>query len=213
MRILNMIIALLKEQKKSQKDLTDFLGISNNVFTDWKSGRNKSYQKHLPQIAEFFGVSVDSLLGKAEDTTANTSQKKRGVRIPVLGRVAAGIPIEAIEDIDEEDPDSWEEIPESMARTGDYFGLRIHGESMTPKMIEGDIVIVRKQESINNGEIAIVAVNGDEATCKRVMLHPDGSLALVSLNPSYDPMYYSKKEVIGLPVSILGKVVELRRKI
>lgn len=71
MRTLNKISELLKLQNKTQKDLTDYLGISKNVFTDWKSGRNESYLKYLPQIAEFFNVSVDYLLGNTNIPNPN----------------------------------------------------------------------------------------------------------------------------------------------
>lgn len=69
---LNKICALLEQQGKKQKDLTDFLGISKNSFTDWKSGRIKSYNKHLPAIAEFLGVSTDYLLGRTENKNTAT---------------------------------------------------------------------------------------------------------------------------------------------
>ncbi|MBE6535406.1 MAG: helix-turn-helix transcriptional regulator [Ruminococcaceae bacterium] len=65
--VIENIVKLLKEQKKTQKNLTDYLGITQNAFTDWKSGRIKSYNKHLPKIAEFFGVSVDYILGTVTD--------------------------------------------------------------------------------------------------------------------------------------------------
>lgn len=70
MEVLNKILDLLKQNKKKQKDLTDFLGVSHNVFTEWKAGRNSSYKRHLPKIAEFFGVSVDYLLG-SENSGSN----------------------------------------------------------------------------------------------------------------------------------------------
>ena len=72
MDTLNKIVQILKERKIKQVELTNYLGVSKNIFTDWKSGRNTSYMKHLPQIAEFFGVSVDYLLGK-ETPTANNN--------------------------------------------------------------------------------------------------------------------------------------------
>lgn len=68
MRILNKITSLLKEQNKTQKSLTDFLGLSKNIFTDWKSGKCKSYNNYLPQIAEFFNVSIDYLVGRERPT-------------------------------------------------------------------------------------------------------------------------------------------------
>ena len=64
MEVLNNIICLLKSSGKKQKELTSYLSLSHNVFTEWKAGRNNSYKKHLPEIAEFFGVSIDYLLGK-----------------------------------------------------------------------------------------------------------------------------------------------------
>ena len=80
MRVLNNIISELKRQNKKQKELTDYLDITKNVFTDWKGGRNKSYMKYLPQIAEFFGVSVDYLLDdnkKSPDTSLDSEMSER----------------------------------------------------------------------------------------------------------------------------------------
>lgn len=132
--------------------------------------------------------------------------KKRGVTINVLGRVAAGIPVEAIEDIID-----TEEITEELAKTGDFFGLQIHGDSMEPRMKEGDIVIVRKQEDAESGDIVIATVNGTDATCKRLKKYAEG-IALISTNPSYEPMYFTNDEVEQKPVRILGRVMELRAK-
>ena len=133
--------------------------------------------------------------------------KPQGVRIPVLGNVAAGIPLEAIEDIID-----YEEIPEQMARDGfEYFALQIKGNSMLPRFTPGDVVIVRLQDDVDNGDIAIVMVNGDEATCKKIKKTPEGVM-LISTNPDYEPMFYSNQEIADLPVRIWGKVVELRAK-
>lgn len=71
MEVLHKIVSLLKQNEKKQKELTDFLSVSHNVFTEWKAGRNSSYMKHLPKIAEFFGVSVDYLLGKETSPKGN----------------------------------------------------------------------------------------------------------------------------------------------
>ena len=201
MSTIDRICELLKMQGKKQKDLTDFIGISKNYFTDWKSGRIKSYTKYLPQIAEFFDVSVDYLLG-------NDTKKKRkvGVKIPVYGNVAAGVPIEAWDDILD-----YEEIDEDMASRGEYFALRIKGDSMEPKISDGDVVVVLCQSDVDNGQVAIVLIDGHEATCKKIKKTPEG-VYLISTNPKYDPMFYSNKEIKELPVRILGRVVELRAK-
>lgn len=201
---LDNITKLLKINKKTQKDLTDFLGITKNSFTNWKNGHNKSYMKYLPQIATFFNCSVDQLLGK--DPQIPVIPTKKGVKIPVLGNVAAGIPIDAVEDVID-----YEEIPEEMAKNGEYFGLRIDGDSMSPRIEKGDVVIVRKQSTVDNGNIAIVLINGGQASCKKVKFEDNG-LMLISFNPAYEPMFFTKEECQTKPVQILGKVVELRGK-
>ncbi|MBQ8559087.1 MAG: helix-turn-helix domain-containing protein [Tyzzerella sp.] len=131
---------------------------------------------------------------------------KKGVTINVLGRVAAGIPIEAVEDIID-----TEEIAEELAKTGTFFGLQIHGNSMEPKFSEGDVVIVRQQSDAESGDIVIATVNGNNATCKRLKKYETG-IALLSTNPDYDPMIFTNEEIENKPVRILGKVVELRAK-
>ena len=130
----------------------------------------------------------------------------RGVTINVLGRVAAGIPIEAIEDVID-----TEEIPEEMAKDGEYFGLQIHGDSMMPRMREGDVVIVRKQDDAETDQIVIALINGNDAVCKRLLKYKDG-ISLVSNNPAYDPLVFTAEQIKDLPVRIIGKVVECRQK-
>ena len=98
-----------------------------------------------------------------------------------------------------------------MARQGEFFALRIQGDSMQPKFSEGDVVIVRKQESVDNGDVAIIMVNGDEATIKKIQRF-DGGINLIPTNPAYNIITYTNKEIIDLPVKCLGKVVELRAK-
>lgn len=133
-------------------------------------------------------------------------QGGRGVKIPVYGEIAAGIPIEAIEDIID-----FEEITPEMAETGEYIALKVKGDSMAPRILEGDVVIIRRQETIESGEIAAVMVNGDSATLKKIK-YADNGLWLMGNNPSFQPIFYSKQECATLPVRILGKMVEFRGK-
>lgn len=130
----------------------------------------------------------------------------KGTIINVYGRVAAGIPLEMVEDIID-----TEEIPEEMKKTGEFFGLQIRGNSMEPRMKEGDVVIVRKQDDAESGDTVIATVNGTDATCKRLKKYADG-IALISTNPAYDPMYFSNEEIEKKPVRIIGRVMELRAK-
>lgn len=131
----------------------------------------------------------------------------KGVTIKVLGRVAAGVPIEAVEDIID-----TEEISADMARSGEYFGLQIHGDSMEPRIYEGDVVIVRQQDDAESGDIVIAMINGNDATCKRLTKYTSG-IALAALNTKYEPMMFTNEEIIEKPVRIIGKVVELRGKL
>lgn len=193
----------LRENKRlSQQAFANRLNISQSAVGMWESGKREPNFETITTIAAFFDVPVDYLLG-----TSNVSSiRPQGTQIPVLGTVVAGIPIEAIQDIID-----YEEIDYAMSQRGEYFGLKIKGSSMEPKISENDVVIVRKQENVENGDIAIVMVNGDEATCKKVSKQPSG-ITLIPLNPSYEPIFYSNEEINTLPIRILGKVVELRAK-
>ena len=128
------------------------------------------------------------------------------VHIPVLGNVAAGIPIEAVEQILD-----YEDFPASKVKDRNYFGLRIKGNSMAPRIVEGDVVIVHRQEYADNGDIAIIMVENNDATCKKIK-KSDNGLLMIPLNHEYEPIFYTDEEIRDLPVKIIGKVVELRGK-
>ncbi len=189
---------------KQQKEIAADLGISPTTFNTWCVGKIMPRMGKVQAIADYFNIGKSDLI----DDKSNLIGKKvkKGIVINVLGRVAAGIPIEAIEDIID-----TEEITEDMARTGEFYGLKIHGDSMEPRMCEGDVVIVRKQEDAESGDIVIAMVNGDDATCKRLRKYRDG-IELISNNPAYKPMFFSNDEIQSKPVKIIGKVVELRGK-
>lgn len=151
-------------------------------------------------------ITIEELFSRIDDSPINVKQQSSGIKINVLGHVAAGIPINAIEEIID-----TEEISEQLAKTGEFFGLQIHGDSMEPRICEGDVVIVKQQPDADSGDIVIALVNGDDATCKRLRKYRDG-IELISLNPSYEPMFFSEKDITNKPVRIIGKVVELRGK-
>ncbi len=193
------LLTLRKEKGLTQKDIAEQLGISRQAYANYESGNREPDICTLRHLSEYFEVSIDVLL---DNPTAN----KRGVKIPVFGNVAAGIPIDAITDIED-----YEEITDELAASGEYVALKIKGDSMEPKMSEGDVVIVRVQPTIESGEIAIVIINGDNATCKKIKKTEEG-IMLISLNSAYEPMFYSNKQIEDLPIRIFGKVVELRAK-
>lgn len=158
--------------------------------------------------ADLMGWSSETkrLSAYSEEFNKNFNNRNIGIKIKVYGRVAAGIPIEMIDDVVDE-----EEITQDMARRGTYIGIKIKGDSMTPNICDGDTVIVRLQEDAESGDTVIATVNGSDATCKRLRKYKDG-IELISNNPSYPIMSYSNEEIANKPVRILGKVVELRRK-
>lgn len=191
----------LNLRNKSQSDLAKYIGVSNGTITNYVNGTNMPRMDRIDKICEFLLINRSDLLeGRNNDT------RPKGVKIKVLGRVAAGIPIEAIEEVID-----YEEIPEEMAKQGEFFGLKIQGDSMYPRIIDGDVVIVKKQSFATNRDIVIVLINGDDGTCKQYYRFDD-HIELKPFNPMYKPLVFSKEEVDRLPVQILGKVVELRGK-
>lgn len=189
------------QRKMTQSELAKKIYISQPAYSKYEVGTASPNPETLSKIADALDVSVDYLLGSG-------SQPARPgyIRVPVLGRVAAGIPINAIEEVID-----WEDISAEAAGDGEYFGLQIKGHSMEPKISDGDVVIVRRQPDVDSGDIAVVLVNGDDATVKRIKKSPQG-VTLIPSNPAYEPMYYSNEEIESLPVQILGRVVELRAK-
>ena len=190
-------------------DLAKRTGISESTISQYRSGYAEPKKDRLQLFADVLEVNPAWLLGiDVPMSTSNicTGSVNKGIKINVLGRVAAGIPIEAIENIID-----TEEIPASMAKCGEYFGLKIQGDSMTPRICDGDTVIVRRQDDAETDQVVIALINGNDATCKRLMKF-DGGISLISFNPSYPPMIFTNEQIETMPVKIIGRVVENRQK-
>jgi repressor LexA len=196
--------ALREQSGKTQRELAALLCINRVSYTQYENNKRTPPPDTLRKLAIIFNVSVDYLLG---NDVMKANAAKKGVKIPVLGRVVAGVPIDAVQEILD-----YEEITPEMAATGDYFALRVKGASMEPTLRDGDIVIVKKQSTVDSGDIAIVLVNGNDATVKEIKESPAG-ITLIGHNAAiYTPQFYSNKEIQNLPIQIIGKVVEMRRK-
>lgn len=208
-------------------DLANKTKISKAQICNYLKGTYKAKQDKLYIIAKALDVSEAWLMGydvdmdrewfpdNKEDLTNITIYNARyietttkTVKIPILGKVPAGVPIEAIEDII-----GYEEIPASMLRDGNnYFSLKIDGDSMYPDYKTGDIIIIRQQSDCNSGDDCVVMVNGDDATFKRVVKQ-EKSIILKPLNNEYEPYYFDEYEIMTKPVKIIGVAVEVRRKL
>lgn len=198
------IKALREQSQLSQKEFAAKMNIANNTLSMYENDLRVPNDTIKSKIADYFGVTIDYLLGRAPIETGGDI-----AQIPVLGSIPAGIPLEAIEDIVD-----WEDIPKAMCSGGkEFFALKVKGDSMWPDFLEGDIVILRKTPSCETGDVCAVLVNGDEATLKTVKFSEDGSLTITPKNPSYPPRTFTPEQIQQLPVSIAGVVVELRRKI
>lgn len=197
-----------KELNLTMKQIADKVGVSEGTISRWESGKIADMRRDkIMAYAQALQISPAIIMGWDNVDSSSASKNTRaGKRIPVLGSVAAGIPIDAIEDVLD-----WEDISEDMAKTGEFFGLRIKGDSMQPRIVEGDVVIVRQQPDADSGDVVIVQVNGDRATCKRLAKYSSG-ISLISFNPAYEPMNYTNEQIERLPVTIIGKVVENRQK-
>ncbi len=199
----NRIKTLRNEASIKQAELAKAVNVSPAALSGYETGKYEADIETYIKIAKYFHVSLDYLLGTSD---IKKDRYTAGVTIPVLGDVAAGIPIEAITDIVD-----YEEIDAALAATGEFFGLRVKGDSMEPRMMEGDVVIVRKQDSAETGDTVVVLVNGDSATVKKIKYGPDG-ISLIPTNPVHDVQFYSAADVERLPVRVIGRVVELRAK-
>lgn len=203
-------IKLLREQLNlTLEQVGNIVGVGKSTVRKWETGEIANMRRDkIASLAKALHTTPAYLMDWKEETDKNEPLAK-GVTIPVLGYVRAGYPIYAEENIID-----YEEISNTMAAKGEFFGLRICGISMEPRMFEGDIVIVRKQPDIESGEIAVVLVNGSDGTVKKV-IKSDNGIMLVPLNSNcdYEPHFYSNEEIQTLPVTIAGKVVEVRGKL
>lgn len=220
MRDIGKLIATIRNDRNiSQDELARRIGCTKQTVSNYERNVRRPDYEMLEAIADALNVPLTFFVSKVEQQVelnriygtydlVSTTSPDTPIRIPVLGTIPAGIPLEAIEDIVD-----WEEIPASMARGGkEYFGLKVTGDSMSPRYEDGDVLILRKQDSCESGQDCAVMVGNSDATFKRVRFGPSG-VTLHPLNPNYETYHYTNQEVVDLPVRILGVVVEMRRKI
>lgn len=200
------------EHKLSQRDFARRSDISYTYVSALE--KNLDYRTKKPisptldvvkKIAKAIDVPLDDMLKMLDGEQTVTLNANI---INVYSSVHAGILSEMIENIVD-----TEEISEKMANSDKtYFGIKVKGDSMSPKYLENDTLIVEKTSACNNGDDCIVAVNGNEAFLKRVYINSTG-ITLQALNPKYEPLVYTNDDIRNIPITIIGVVRELRRKI
>ena len=206
----NYLKDLRLKKNLSTRQVYEMCNVSNGYLSLVENRNRKASAIILKKLAAVYNVDYLTLYEKAGYIDLiNEDMKQKSCRIPVLGRIPAGIPIELIQDIID-----YEDISEDMLRGGkEYFALKVKGNSMWPKYLDGDTIIVLRQDNCESGEDCIVMVNGNDGTFKRVIKKDTGIILEPINQQEYDSISYSNEDIEKLPVRILGVVKELRRSI
>lgn len=196
-KIIEILTNLRNEQDVSISELARRVGMAKSAVSRYFNKTRQFPLNRAQDFAKALNTTTEHILGiKTSEPPTPPSNGYPTVRIPVLGDVAAGVPILAQQDII-----GYEDIPADMAKTGEYFGLKIKGDSMEPKIHDNDIVIVKSMSDAENNDIVIAMIN-NEATCKRLHKYSN-SVVLTAINSDYKPIEVTPDENI----QILGKVV------
>jgi len=192
----------------SRMELCKALGFNYSTLADWLHARKYPRIDKIEMMANYFGVSKADLVEQDSDLQTKRITTMDVVKIPLLGRVVAGDPQEAIQEADE-----FLYIPAmGHKRSEDYFALRVCGESMEPNLLDGDIAIVHIQPEIDSGQIAVVLIDNQDSTVKRVFISQDG-ITLVADNPAvFQPRFFSNDDCLTMPIRILGRVISIQRE-
>lgn len=197
--------SLRKENKFSQEEFAKKLNMSTSGYGYYEQGRSFPPIEMLNKIASIYNVSVDYILGNDDIRLKNEVKIDNVVKLPVLGSVRAGVGGLAVEDVI-----GYEYAFKIPADASDYFYLQVKGDSMEPKISEGDLALVKKQCDVESGELAIVLINGDEGVIKKVVKTENHTVELHSFNPYYPVRTFSGAALQDL--TIIGKVINTTKQ-
>ena len=227
---MNNLKKLRKEKGVTQQQVANFLGVTSVAYGHYETGRRALTQERIAKLAEYFGTSTDDILGINNDLsdpgwkTVNDPDDPRfppkvfpaeplpdldreTALIPILGSVRAGY-----DNYAEENLEGYLQVDDRLkSMHPDAYVLNVRGDSMEPEIKHGDIVICAPDVEIRNNDVAVVCVNGDVGTVKRVRFDNNG-LTLVPANPNYKKLHYSAEDVETYPVSVQSKVIEVRHR-
>lgn len=204
------LFSLVKENNTDVNVLAQKMGIkSKSTIYRYMNAEMSPKITTVKYLAEYYNVNPIWLMGYDVDMRNKSKLDKLGnpvVEIPILGTVKAGYNYLAQE--------NWIgaiDIDKKLADSGEFFALKVKGDSMAPVLIEDDIVIIKKQDDFENGDIVVAIVNGDEATIKKGK-KSESKILLQPFNTNYDPLIFTEEEMDTIPVRIVGIVKQLKRE-
>lgn len=203
MELGNRIRELRKENYWTQEDLAKRLHVAKVTVSQYENATRFPNPEIQYKLSEIFDVTLDYLNGKSD---TRNEKEKNYMTVNIYGTVPAGIPIEAIEDITGTEDLSLK----NYSPNKEYIGLKVKGDSMYPKYLEGDTIIIEVTTDFFSGQDCVVYVNGYDATLKSVIKNENGTITLKPINPAYPPRTYTENDD---PIKILGIVKEIRRKV
>ena len=205
----NRLNIAMRVRNIKASELSSKTGIAKSSLSEYINGKYEAKQDGLYLLANALNVSEPWLMGLDVPMEKENKTDELGnpvSTIPILGMVKAGYDYLAQENII-----GTIDIPQNLANSGDFFALKVKGDSMAPVILENDFVIVKKQEDFENGDIVVAIINGDEATIKKGK-KSDTSILLQPFNNNYEPLIFTNEEMKSIPVTIVGIVKRLERE-
>ena len=199
----------------SQDELAKKIGYTDrSTIAKIETGKVDLTQSKLVAFANALNTTPSYLMGWEPDGESPVSaglpslphNNRKTKRVPIYGNVRAGTPTQEYENIEE-----WEDIYLPYNDNANYAFLSVKGDSMLPRITDGDLALVNTDATVKSGDVAVVLVNGNEATIKKVYIDDNG-ITLHAFNPYYPDIHYTPEEVETLPVRFFGRVVETRSK-
>lgn len=196
----------MEVNNKTRNEMCEALGVKYTTFADWVNAKTYPRMERIEQIADYFGVGKSALLEEQLPDGAIPYQKRPTLPIPIVGAVSCGMPLLAEDNIE-----GYIDTPAQDVTTGEtYFWLRAKGDSMMNVGIhEGDLLLIRQQNDVDSGDIAVVAIHEDDATLKRV-IKKENALILQPENPAYETKIFVGKEMSD--VHIRGRLMKLEKR-
>ena len=190
----------------SQKEFAAIAGVSDKAVSTWENGTKIPRMGAIQKIADHFGLLKSAII---EPSIDHQSQPViyASYKIPILNKASAKVPPHNSKEII-----GYESLNDTYRNDGySYFALRMQGHSMEPTIMDGDTIIVRQQDTVDNGQIAVLSINGEDSTIKEVK-KSDYGITLIGHNAAiYTPQFYSQQDIKTLPLTIIGRVIETRR--